>query len=135
MKLITRNTDYAIRALCSIMSQKRKIVPVSELVSQLKIPRPFLRKILQRLNRKKILTSHKGSGGGFSLRKNPEKIFLMEIIEIFQGPLHLNECFLKKLKCPNVKMCCLKKKIDKIEVFLLKQLESITIASLLKGGN
>lgn len=135
MKLITRNTDYAIRALCSIISQNQKIVPVRELVSQLKIPRPFLRKILQRLNRKKILTSHKGSGGGFSLRKNPEKIFLMEIIEIFQGPLHLNECLLKKLRCPNVKICCLKKKIDKIEAYVLKQLESITIASLLKGGD
>jgi len=117
------------------MTQKGRIVPVTELVSQLKIPRPFLRKILQKLNRKKILTSHKGSGGGFSLRKNPEKIFLMEIIEIFQGRLHLNECFFKKLKCPNVRVCRLKKKIDKIEIYLLKQLESISIASLLKEGD
>ena len=55
MKLITRDTDYAIRALCFIARFKKKIVSVSELVKVLKIPRPFLRKILQTLNKKRIL--------------------------------------------------------------------------------
>jgi Rrf2 family protein len=132
MKLITRDTDYALRAICFMVRHKKKIVAVSELVNKLKIPRPFLRKILQILNKKRILKSYKGSGGGFLLVKPPNKVFLVDLIEIFQGSLSLNECFFKKMACPNIRTCALKKKIDKIESYVIKELKSITIASLLK---
>ncbi|MFA5355918.1 MAG: Rrf2 family transcriptional regulator [Candidatus Omnitrophota bacterium] len=132
MKLITRDTDYAVRALSFIASSSKDIVPAAELVRELKVPRPFLRKILQRLNKKKVLRSHKGKGGGFSLIVAPNKIFLLGLIRIFQGPLALNECFLKKLPCPNMKSCVLRRKIKNIEGHMLNELSPITIASLLK---
>ena len=131
MKLITRDTDYALRALCFIARHKDKIVSAAELVEQLKIPRPFLRKILQILNKKRILKSYKGKGGGFLLVLPASKIFLVDLIGIFQGPLHLNECFFKKMNCPNKKLCALRKKINSIEQYVIKELKSITITSLL----
>ena len=121
MKLITRNTDYALRALCFIAKNKERIISVAELVKELKIPQPFLRKVLQVLNRKKILKSHKGKGGGFMLAFPVQKIFLVDLIEIFQGSLRLNECFFKKMACPNRKTCALKKKIDSIERYVIKE--------------
>ena len=132
MKLITRDTDYAIRALCFISQSKEKIVSVSSLVKELRIPQPFLRKILQVLNKKGILKSHKGVGGGFQLSTSANNIFLIDLIKTFQGPLSLNECFFKKKICPNRSICALKKKIDAIEKDMLRKLESISIASLLK---
>jgi Rrf2 family protein len=132
MKLIARSTDYALRALCFIFEKKKKIITATELVGELEIPRPFLRKILQRLNEKKILKSYKGAGGGFLVAKPAEKIFLADLIEIFQGPLKLNECFFKKLKCPNIKTCLLRAKIKKLERYVIKELRGITIESLLK---
>jgi len=131
MKLITRDTDYALRALCFIAKDKKKIISAAELVRELKIPRPFLRKILQVLNKKKILKSYKGKGGGFLLALPLRKIFLVNLIEIFQGPLRLNECFFKKIACPRRKTCALKKKIDGIERYVIKELNSVTLASLL----
>lgn len=132
MKLITRDTDYALRSICFMVKSKEKIVSVSELVKVLKTPRPFLRKSLQVLNRKGILKSYKGLGGGFSLAKPANKIFLIDLIEIFQGPFRLNECFFKKVVCPQKNTCALKKKIDKIEKYVISQLSAITIADLLK---
>jgi Rrf2 family protein len=132
MKLITRDTDYALRALCFISRQKNRTVSVSELVKELKIPRPFLRKILQQLNKKKILISHKGQSGGFTLARPAEKIYLVDLINVFQGPFELNECFFKKMRCPAVKTCALRKKIDVMENYILAELRSITIASLLR---
>ncbi|PIP20215.1 MAG: Rrf2 family transcriptional regulator [Candidatus Omnitrophica bacterium CG23_combo_of_CG06-09_8_20_14_all_40_11] len=132
MKLITRNTDYAVRALCFIANSKARIVPVGTLVKELKIPRPFLRKILQTLHNKGILKASKGYGGGFSLALPVNKIFLVDLIKIFQGPLKLNECIFKKKLCPNRNTCPLKRKIDGIEKYVASKLESITIASLLK---
>ncbi len=132
MKLITRDTDYALRALCFIAKDKEKIISAAELVRELKIPRSFLRKVLQVLNRKKILKSYKGTGGGFILALPVQKIFLVDLIEIFQGPLRINECFFKKMTCPNTKTCILRKKINNIEKNVIRELKSITLSSLLR---
>lgn len=132
MKLITRDTDYALRALGFIAGQKQKIVAIPALTQALKIPRPFLRKILQKLSKNKLIKSYKGQGGGFSLATPPEKIFLLDLIEVFQGPFKLNECFFKKDICPKTKNCLLKKRLDKIEKYVIAELESISIAHLLK---
>ena len=131
MKLITRDSDYAVRALCYIAKNDKKIVSVAELVAELKIPRAFLRKILQVLNKKKLLISHKGQGGGFTLTRDAKRIYLVDLIRIFQGKLKLTECFFKKRVCPNIKVCPLKKKIDEIERYIVKELKLISIESLL----
>ena len=131
MKLITRDTDYAVRALCCIAEQKQEIISADQLVKSLEMPRPFLRKILQTLNKKRLLNSSKGKGGGFALAVSPEKITLIDVIKIFQGPLKLNECTFKKKVCPNVKDCLLKKKIDEIEKEVMERLKAITLESLL----
>ncbi|MCX5669298.1 MAG: Rrf2 family transcriptional regulator [Candidatus Omnitrophica bacterium] len=132
MKLITRNTDYALRAICYIAKQKN-VVTVTELVRVLGVPRPFMRKILQQLSKEKILKSYKGQSGGFKLKLFPEKIFIIQIMHIFQGQVSLSECFLKKDICPNRGKCVLRKKIRQIENNALGQLRQISIASLVKG--
>jgi Rrf2 family protein len=131
MKLITRDTDYAIRAISYIARSKNKIITTANLTKAIKIPRPFLRKILQVLNKKGILVSYKGQGGGFLLAKPTNKIFLTDLMQIFQGPLCLNECLFKKKVCPNINFCLLRKKIRMIEKFVFLQLRPITLADLL----
>ncbi|MBM3702667.1 MAG: Rrf2 family transcriptional regulator [Actinobacteria bacterium] len=134
MNLITRNTDYAIRALCYIVKSNKDIVSVKELVEGLKMPRPFLRKVLQELNKKGILRSYKGKNGGFVLATRPENIYISKLIEIFQGPIKLQEHTFKKKICPEIKSCVLKKKIDEVENYTILKVNSLSIASLLKTG-
>ncbi|MDP8292951.1 MAG: Rrf2 family transcriptional regulator [Candidatus Orphnella occulta] len=131
MKLITRDTDYAVRAIAFIAESEKEMVPTDELVKRLKMPRPFLRKILQILNKGGVLKSYKGKGGGFSLTSSPKKLFLLDIMKAFQGDIRLNECIFKKRICPNIKACPLRKKITRIEDNVLKELKNITIASLI----
>ena len=132
MKLITRDTDYAIRALRYMAGARKEMVSVGDLVRELRIPRPFLRKILQVLNKKGVLRSSRGKGGGFMMAAAPNKISLVDLIELFQGPVKLNECIFKKKICPDRSICTLKKKIDAIERDVISALESVTIASLLR---
>ena len=134
MKLITRDTDYAVRALCFIARRREGLVSVSELVRASRIPRPFLRKILQVLNKKGILSSYKGRGGGFTLALTPKRIFLLDLIKIFQGPLIINQCLFKKAPCPDIRTCKLRKKIDSIQKYAISELKDVTLASLLEKG-
>ena len=132
MKLITRDTDYGIRALCYMAKQKKKVFSVKDLVKESKIPKPFLRKILQRLNKKGFLKSTRGKGGGFVLVRKAQTIRVAEVIEAFQGKISLSEhTFIKKL-CPHIKVCSLKKVLDGIEKYALKALNSIAIKDLIK---
>ena len=135
MKLVTRNTDYAMRALCYIAKQDKRSVSASEMVAALRFPRPFLRKILQTLSGEGLLVSTKGQGGGFSLALPAEKILLTDMIKIFQNTIQLNECIFKRKVCPNRNTCMLKKEIDSIEQDVLDRLRNISIASLVKSGN
>ena len=132
MSLINRNTDYAVRAICFMAKNNKSRTSVVDLVRNLRIPGPFLRKILQALNKKGILKSYKGKDGGFLLVDSPDKIFLLDLMNIFQGKLKLNQCLFKKSICPNIKTCPLREKLTEIEEYVLSELESINIASLLK---
>ena len=132
MRLITRDTDYAIRAILYIVNSKNKIVSASEIVTKLNMPRPFLRKILQTLQKRGILESIKGNRGGFQLALHPNKIFLVDLIKIFQGDIKIIECFFKKEICPNFRKCSLREKMKNIERIVFSKLKGINITSLLK---
>ena len=131
MKLITKDTDYAARALCCIAKHKDEVVSARELVRCLKIPRPFLRKIMQVLSRKGIVRSYKGKGGGFSLLIEPYRLSLLDIIIAFQGPIKLNDHTFRKKVCPHIKNCRVKKRLDRIERIMISELKAITIKEIL----
>ena len=133
MNLINRDTDYAVRAII-FLSKKNGILTSSlELEEELGIPRPFLRKILQSLQRHNILESVKGNKGGFAILKNPKKILLLNIVEIFQGKIDFAQCLFKKKVCPDIATCPLRKKIKGIEKLVSSQLNKVTIESLIRG--
>ena len=133
MKLITRDIDYAVRALIYLADNgKGETVPIPELVDELGITRPFLRKIMQLLAKADVIRSYKGNKGGFRLIKKPEDIYLIDLIEIFQGNFSLNECLLNKDICPNKGNCILNNRVNDIEEKVKKELESIDLRSLIK---
>lgn len=131
MKLITRDTDYSIRALTYIARNKDRIVSITELVKELDIPKPFLRKILQLLSTSGVLKSYKGKNGGFELAIKPEKIRLLDLMEIFQGKFKLSDCLFKKKICPNQISCKLREQLDSLEELVENKVKEITLASLL----
>jgi len=131
MNLITRDIDYAIRALCCISKRKQEVYSSAEIAKYLKIPRPFLRKIFQALSKKNIVHSYKGKGGGFKLAVKPDKISLFDIITSFQGPIRLNDHTFKRKICPHLKRCNVKKKLDRVEKIMASELKAITIASII----
>ncbi len=131
MKLITRDSDYAIRALCCVATEK-DLVSVKCLAKKLSMPYPFLRKILQTLTQAGLLFSLKGRGGGFKLTKPAEKISVFEVIKVFQGDFVLTEHTFKGKVCPRVKICRLKKQLDRIKGDVDSQLKKITLDSIIQ---
>ena len=133
MNFISRDTDYAVRALTFMARPSKKdVVTVDEIVEAEHLPERFLRRILQKLAKRKILSSHKGKKGGFSFLKRPDEIKLTDIIEVFQGNVELTNCLLKGQICPNVKTCPLRKRLTKLGQGVDKELRKINIGLLSK---
>ena len=131
MRLLNRDTDYAVRALLQIARKPSERMPVSELAARLKIPHPFLRKIFQTLQKEGVVISSKGKGGGFVLAAAPREISLTRLMEIFQGPLELSGCLYRKDLCTDIRTCPLRKRILSLEKVIVKDIQSITLQSLL----
>jgi Rrf2 family protein len=133
MKLITHDADYAIKALLAITRRSGEVTAVPELVATLGIPRPYLRKIMQTLARAGVVRSSRGRGGGFVLGPPAGKIFLADVIRIFQGPISFHDCLFRERICPDVRTCPLRETIGRLESRLVKDLETLSVASLLGG--
>lgn len=96
---ITREADYAIRCVLYLCKNPSEIKMVDEIASEMKIPKSFLAKILQKLTKARIAKSFRGVKGGFILSRKPEDINLLEIIEITEGPIAINTCVVNKISC------------------------------------
>jgi len=91
--LITRATEYAIRAILYLAKQQPKeIVLKKDICKSQDITPAFLTKILQPLIKEGIVGSQRGVGGGFYLIKSPDEISLLDIVEAQEGTLLLNQC-------------------------------------------
>jgi Rrf2 family protein len=132
MKILTKNTDYAVRALVNLAKSGRKFVSARTIAQGEQIPIFFLRRILQELINNKVVVSKEGVDGGVKLNVQPKDIRVSQIINIFQGELQVSECLFRKKICPHRSRCILRNKLQLIEQKLVNEFNKITIAGLLK---
>ena len=133
MKLITRETDYAVRILACLAGKGGKsLCSVTLLQRESGIPRPFLRRITLALCRAGILNSARGKNGGVSLAIPPSRIRLTDLIGIFQGEVSVSNCLFRKKVCPSRKTCVLRKKLRNVEEILKREFSDITLESIIE---
>ena len=108
-------------------------VSARDLERDLALPRPFMRKTLQMLQKAGYLRSVKGKNGGFILALPTDKIRLADLITLFQGPVSMGDCLFKKKICECIRTCPLRREIKQIETMALSHLRGVTVASLMKG--
>ena len=132
MSLISRDVDYALRALAYMAQAKGKLVSTAQLEQALSLPRPFMRKVLQRLENAGVVRSAKGNKGGFVLAKDPAAVNIGLLIDILQGGLGFGDCKLNKKPCPQMHACRIRTKLNNIEKHVLGELAAVSVASLLE---
>jgi Rrf2 family cysteine metabolism transcriptional repressor len=132
MKLLTKQTDYATRALLHLAKRQGEFVSSREIATKEKVPLYFLRRLLQDLIKHGLVESREGVAGGVRLKAEPKNIRLTDIIRIFQGNIQLSECMFRKRLCSNRKTCVLRKRIKNIEKMVTQEFENTTIADLIK---
>ncbi len=132
MKLLTKNTDYAIRALMVLGQTPKGFVSARMISERQGIPYSYLRKILQQLIKQGLVESKEGGHGGFRLKVPVRRIPLTVIIEAFQGRIQLSECMFRKKICPNRKVCALREYLLEIESDVTRKFAGLTVGGLIQ---
>lgn len=94
---ISRKAEYALRALLLIAKDPpEKTHQIQEVSERGNIPVKFLEQILLTLRNEGLLTSKRGVGGGYTLRKRPSEMVVLDIIETLDGPIAPLPCALER---------------------------------------
>ncbi len=108
---------------------------VSELAERDAIPKKFLEAILLDLNRKGVVQSKKGKGGGYFLRRGPSEITVGEVIRALEGPLALVPCvsqtaYARCVECVDEETCGVRIAMQRVRDATAQILDHTTLADL-----
>ena len=122
MDILRRNTDYALRAVLHLAKQdENKAVPTSTIAEYEGISYQLACKLLQKLQKARLVKSTMGPKGGFQLAKDASKISLQDIIYAIQKPITINRCLSPQFECLKKNVCLVYPRLKEIQAQLEQQ--------------
>jgi Rrf2 family protein len=83
---ISAKGEYAIKAVLDLaLHRDRELIPIQEIAAREGIPQRYLEQVLLSLKRAGLLTSKRGSAGGYHLTKAPEEITVGAVLRAVEG--------------------------------------------------
>jgi len=129
---LSRITDYGIVLMAHIAEQEEGTLnSARDVADQTQLPLPVVSKILKSLTREGLLRSHRGSKGGYSLRRAASEITVPELITALDGPIRLTECASHTGACAKEPSCHVREPWQRINAAVEEALARITLSDLI----
>ena len=129
---VSKTLDYAVRSLTYLSKEPVGRLNIKEISQNQHIPLNYLAKIMRKLVNKGIVQSMVGPDGGYVLRKSPREITLREVYEAIEGDFRMIDCMEKDSICILHENCAQLPVWDKLQISMVKILESTTLEDMLK---
>ena len=127
---LSLQTDYALRTLMYLASVWARAT-IGEVAEFFQIPAPNVAKVVNQLARLGYVRSVRGIGGGIELATAADDITIGEIVETFEGSLHLLECVGTEDVCVIQSYCKLRNVLARAEQVQVDYLKSVTLSEVL----
>ena len=101
--LITRECDYAVRALMALSTAPR--LSINEICEKEAISSAFTYKIIKKLQKANMVKVFRGVQGGFSLNIPLSELTLYDVYTVINPELFIVECVDPNFECPLEKKC------------------------------
>lgn len=133
MNRLNRVTDYAVRILLALARRGSEVQESTSVIrEEMLIPPALARRIVADLARGGFIRTYPGRDGGIQLARDSHQITLLEVVEFFEGPVHLSECIEGKVICPFEESCPVRRRWVDLDMLIRNALEQITFADLAK---
>ena len=133
-----RKTEYALLALEHMHRREGEsgaITSAREISEAYHIPYPLLAKVMQKLAGKGLIKSVHGTKGGYILARRAEAITIACVVEIFEGPVAVAECFKSEpITCPQWDGCLIKDPFFELNRKIFDLLTQTTLIDLVGKG-
>jgi Rrf2 family protein len=84
-------------ALIAMTNEKLNVNQIADKIGSSK---HHVAKVMQRLAKENFVSSNRGPTGGFTLKKQPSEISLLQIFEAIEGKVDISTCPGNKDECP-----------------------------------
>lgn len=132
--ILSRTSQYAVQALIYMATQPLG-APIlnKDIAAKLNVPAPYLAKILQSLAKGNLLYSFRGRLGGFCLKEEGQKMTLMDILLLTEGPAFTQSCLLGLKKCSDDTACPVHFRWAPVKEKIISLLKETTLDKLAKA--
>jgi len=126
---LTEAASIALHGMI-IVAKSEKMANVIQIAELTGSSKHHVAKIFQRLVKDNFLESHRGPTGGFTLKKAPADVKMLDIYESIEGKIEVTTCPLDKHICPFDK-CIMDNVTRKMTVDFRDHLKSHTLKDYL----
>lgn len=133
---LTKFTDIALRVLMVSAHDISRTYTSDEIARELKVSHNHLAKVIRDLAKTGIVSTQRGSGGGFRLARPPHLITLGEVVRGLEGDSAIVECFRPDGgNCSLTPHCKLKGRLASAREAFLRDLDRTSIAECLSPAH
>lgn len=133
MKL-SKTSEYALRVLSYMVNSDKEVFSAKFLVETLQVPDKYLRRLMTDLSKKGLIKSVQGRDGGYIFAKNPNDIYISQVIDAVEGIYKYEGCLMGFNDCGNENPCSLHQDYAPIKEQLLEFLSTTSLAEIRNEG-
>ena len=131
MLRLSKKADYALMAMKHLaLRGDRGSSSAREIAEQYDIPVELMAKVLQRLARRGLVTSHQGTRGGYRLARPASIISAADIIQAIDGPLTVTACSMDDEQCEQFNRCNVRDPLWRIKDRIIAALATVSLAEI-----
>ena len=131
---LSLHTDFALRSLMFLAARSGR-ASVNDIAGFFGISRDHLAKVAQRLSQEGYIRTVRGVGGGLELTRSPQDIRVGEVIEAFEGSMHLLDCVAIPNLCAIQPGCRLRGVLAEAERIQREYLNGVRLSDVIQSNS
>lgn len=147
MLRLSKMADYALVVLVFLLRRQRQMQHIQEgkmpeaqiraqvLAMDSKLPEPTVSKVLKILSRQGLLSSRRGSAGGYRLARSAQSISVADVVLAMDGPIALSACADIDGKCEILAHCPTHAHWPRISQTVHQALAQVSLAEMAKDAS
>lgn len=134
MLRLSKLTDYGTVVLAHLADLDDDLASAAKVAAVTRIAPPTVRKLLKALGKADLVTSTRGSQGGYRLARQASKISAADVIDALEGPVAITECSSDHSMCDFESICTVGGAWQRINIAIRGALTDISLADLLRSN-
>jgi len=128
--LITREMDYALRVLRALHREGQ--LSAAAIAQKEHMPKAITLKVLRKLHTAGMISSCRGSSGGYALKRPCESMHLGELFQALGEPIYVNRCQTPGYHCENCapNHCGVCRELFRIQKVLDEELHKTSLSAM-----